>query len=60
MAILLHFVKDGTNEEYVVIHEDEEAETSEFAKPGFTLRAQAEILGDASGMPTDRTLTPEG
>ena len=57
MAKILLFQDDGERE-YVVIQEDMEAPTEDFAEPGFTLKDSLEVEGDPYRFPTDRSLSP--
>lgn len=62
MAKLLLFQSNrpgGSLEEYVVITEDEDIPTEDYAKPGFEHKASADIFDDVSLWPTDRVLMAE-
>ena len=56
MAKLLLFVKEGTDNEYVVIQEDTDVPIEDYAEPGYTLHATVEIAGDPYQFPTERSL----
>ncbi len=56
MARLLHFVHREKPQEYVIIVDDDDMPWEEYQNPGFDLRAELQIVGNVSGMPTDREL----
>lgn len=59
MPRLLSFVKRGTQEEYVVIADEDDVIWEDYQRPGYELAVELEFVGDVHRFPTDRALQAE-
>lgn len=56
MARLLGFYNEETEDEYVVITEEEDTPVEDWAAEGFVLLSNVELSEDVESLPTERNL----